>query len=146
LFTVRGIIYVWTGGSVHNFAPEARMHPVTRLLGGELFGIEAAIFWLILICIALNLLLLATRFGNHLLATGGAEGGAVSRGVRPGRVRTAAFMLCSLLAGFGGIGTRADRPQTHVTLGDLLELEAIAAAVIGGCLLSGGRGSLVGAV
>jgi simple sugar transport system permease protein/ribose transport system permease protein len=42
--------------------------------------------------------------------------------------------------------TLADQPQSHVTLGELLELEAISAAVIGGCLLSGGRGSLLGAV
>src|SRR5690606_29005609 len=55
-------------------------------------------------------------------------------------------MLCSLLAGFAGIVTLAGNPQTHVTLGDLMELEAISAAVIGGCLLSGGRGSLIGAV
>lgn len=146
LFTARGIIYVWTGGSVHNFAAEARAHPVTRLFGGEIFGIEAAIFWLLVVGVVLNLLLWTTRFGNRLLATGGSADSAESRGVRINRVKITAFMLCSLLAGFAGVITLADRPQTHVTLGDLMELEAISAAVIGGCLLSGGRGSLVGAV
>lgn len=146
LFAARGAIYVWTGGSVRNFAPEARMHPLTRLFGGELFGIEAAIFWMIGICIVLSLVLWGTRFGNHLLATGGDAQSAESRGVRSGRVKIAAFVLCSLLAGLAGIVTLADKPQTHVTLGDMMELEAIAAAVIGGCLLSGGRGSIMGAV
>jgi len=146
LFTARGIIYVWTGGTVHNFAAEARAHPVTRLFGGEIFGIEAAIFWLAAIGIVLNLLLWATPFGNRLLATGGSADSAESRGVRIDRVKIVAFMLCALLAGFAGVVTLADRPQTHVTLGDLMELEAISAAVIGGCLLSGGRGSLIGAV
>lgn len=146
LFTVRGIIYVWTGGSVNNFAPEARDHPVTRFLGGEVFGIEAAILWLLVIGILLNLLLWATPFGNRLLATGGSEDSAESRGVLTDRVKIIVFMLCSGLAGFAGILTLADRPQTHVTLGELLELEAISAAVIGGCLLTGGRGSLIGAV
>jgi simple sugar transport system permease protein/ribose transport system permease protein len=61
-------------------------------------------------------------------------------------VKVAAFVLCALLAGFAGVLTLCDRPQTHVTLGELMELEAISAAVIGGCLLAGGRGSLVGAV
>jgi simple sugar transport system permease protein len=146
LFTARGIIYVWTGGSVHNFSEAARIHPVTRLLGGELFGIEAAIFWLIAVGLALNLLLWATPFGNQLLATGGSKESAESRGVRSDRVKVAAFVLCALLAGFAGVLTLCDRPQTHVTLGELMELEAISAAVIGGCLLAGGRGSLVGAV
>lgn len=146
LFTVRGIIYVWTGGAVHNFSDEARAHPVTRLLGGELFGIEAAIIWLLVIGIVLNLMLWATPFGNRLLATGGSRDSAESRGVLTDRVKIIVFMVCSVLAGLAGILTLADRPQTHVTLGELLELEAIAAAVIGGCLLTGGRGSLIGAV
>lgn len=146
LFAARGVIYVWTGGTVQNFSEAARHHWLTGLLGGRIFGIEASIFWMILICLALNVVLWGTRYGNRLLATGGSLDSAESRGVRTDHVKIVAFMLCSLLAGFAGILTLADRPQTHVTLGDLMELEAIAAAVIGGCLLSGGRGSLVGAV
>ncbi len=146
LFTARGIIYVWTGGSVHNFSPDARSHPLTRLLGGELFGIEAAILWLVAIAVILSLVLWATPFGNRLLATGGSRESAESRGVRTDRVKIAAFVLCSLLAGFAGILTLCNQPQTHVTLGENMELEAIAAAVIGGCLLTGGRGSILGAI
>ncbi|MCX8996065.1 ABC transporter permease [Rhizobiaceae bacterium BDR2-2] len=146
LFTARGIIYVWTGGSVHNFSEAARNHPVTRALGGEIFGVEASIFWLVAVAIVLNIFLWATPYGNRLLATGGSRESAESRGVRTDRIKITAFVLCSLLAGFAGILTLCDRPQTHVTLGDLMELEAISAAVIGGCLLTGGRGSLVGAI
>ncbi|MDK1488626.1 ABC transporter permease [Sinorhizobium sp. 7-81] len=146
LFAARGIIYVWTGGSVHNFSPAARSHPMTRLLGGELFGIDAAILWLITVAAILGLLLWATPFGNRLLATGGSRESAESRGVRTDRIKIAAFILCSLLAGFAGILTLCNQPQTHVTLGENMELEAIAAAVIGGCLLTGGRGSILGAI
>jgi simple sugar transport system permease protein len=146
LFTARGIIYVWTGGSVHNFSPAARTHPMTRLFGGEIFGIEAAIFLLIAVAAILSLLLWATPFGNRLLATGGSRESAESRGVRTDRIKIAAFILCSLLAGFAGILTLCNQPQTHVTLGENMELEAIAAAVIGGCLLTGGRGSILGAI
>jgi simple sugar transport system permease protein/ribose transport system permease protein len=49
------------------------------------------------------------------------------------------------LAGFAGIMTVTDLPSTNVTIGTDVELEAIAAAVIGGVLLTGGRGSIVGA-
>lgn len=146
LFTFRGIIYVWTGGSVRAFPEEARTHWLTQLFGGEIFGIEAAFFWMLLILAALNLMLWATPFGNRLLATGGSAPSAESRGIRTDRIKLVTFVLCSMLAGFSGIVTLADQPQTHVTLGELLELESIAAAVIGGCLLSGGRGSLFGAV
>lgn len=146
LFTFRGIIYVWTGGSVRNFSEEARAHWLTRAFGGEFLGFEVVLFWMLLMLVILSAMLKLTRFGNHLLATGGAADSAESRGVRIDRVKIVTFMICSLMAGFAGIVTLADRPQTHVTIGDLLELEAIAAAVIGGCLLSGGRGSLLGAV
>ena len=146
LFAFRGIIYVWTGGSVRNFPEEARVHSLTRLMGGELFGIEAAVFWMLGTLAVLTLVLNATRFGNRLLATGGNAESALSRGVRTDRVRVSVFALSALLAGCAGILTLADRPQTHVTIGELMELESIAAAVIGGCLLAGGRGSLWGAV
>ena len=146
LFAFRGIIYVWTGGSVRAFPEEAREHSLTRLFGGEIFGVEAALVWMLLVLIILSLLLWKTAFGNQLLAAGGSLESAESRGVRTDRVKIITFVLCSLLAGFAGIITLADKPQTHVTLGELLELEAIAAAVIGGCLLAGGRGSLIGAV
>jgi simple sugar transport system permease protein len=146
LFAARGIIYVWTGGSVHNFSSAARSHPMTRLFGGQLFGIDAAILWLITVAAILGLLLWATPFGNRLLATGGSRESAESRGVRTDRIKIAAFILCALLAGFAGIMTLCNQPQTHVTLGENMELEAIAAAVIGGCLLTGGRGSILGAI
>ena len=146
LFTARGIIYVWTGGSVQAFPDAAQLRPLTRLLGGEFLGLEAIVFWMLIVLALLSVMLLKMRFGNQLLATGGSESSALSRGVRTDRVKIAAFVLCSVLAGFAGIITLADQPQTHVTLGESLELQAIAAAVIGGCLLSGGRGSLFGAV
>ena len=146
LFTFRGVIYVWTGGTVRGFPEEAREHWLTRLFGGEWLGVEAALIWMLLALTILSLVLWMTPFGNHLLAVGGDDKSAETRGVRIDYVKIGAFMLCSGLAGFAGIVTLADQPQTHVTLGELLELEAISAAVIGGCLLSGGRGSLVGAV
>ena len=76
LFTFRGIIYVWTGGSVRAFPDEARAHWLTRLLGGEVLGLEAAFFWMLLLLAVLSLLLWTTPFGNRLLATGGSEASA----------------------------------------------------------------------
>ncbi len=146
LFAVRGLIYIWTGGTVRSMPAESQNHWLTQLFGGELFGIEVAILWTAGLVAVMSLVIWRMKFGNRLLATGGDEVTALSQGIRTDRVKTVAFVLCSLFAGFAAILTLADNPQTHVTLGDLMELEAIAAAVIGGCLLSGGKGSLLGAV
>jgi len=80
--------------------------------------------------------------------------GACARLVRPGgevvfstiNRNPKAYLLAAGLAGLSGIITLCDKPQTHVTLGSLMELEAIASAVIGGCILTGGRGSVIGAL
>ena len=146
LFFYRGVIYVWTGGTADSLSSEGREHWLTLTFGGNLFGFENTVLWLLVLVIAGQLALTRARFGNHLLAVGGDEPSAHSRGVDVRKVKTVAFVTCSTLAGLAGIVTICDQPQTHVTLGTLMELEAIAAAVVGGCLLTGGRGSLVGAV
>lgn len=146
LFAVRGLIYVWTGGTVRSLPDEARSNWLMQLLGGELFGVKAAILWALLVLGVLSLVLWRTRFGNRLLAAGGDLNSARSQGIETDTIKTVTFVLCSMLAGFAGILTLADQPETHVTLGESMELEAIASAALGGCLLTGGRGSLVGAL
>ncbi|MGK9169612.1 ABC transporter permease [Inquilinus limosus] len=147
LFFYRGAIYVTTGGTARSLDAEAREHYLIDLLGGNyLFGFENALLWLFLCLVFFSVLLSRTAFGNHVQAVGGDETSALARAVRVGRVKWSCFVLCSTLAGFSGIVTIADTPHTHVTLGEDMELESIASAVIGGCLLSGGRGSILGAV
>jgi simple sugar transport system permease protein/ribose transport system permease protein len=146
LFTYRGIIYVWTGGTVKSFSEAARAHWLTRLFGGESLGFENAVIWVLLFLFILNTVLQRTRTGNHLLAVGGDDKSALSHGVNVVRTKTKAYLLAASLAGLSGIITLCDKPQTHVTLGTLMELEAIASAVIGGCILTGGRGSVIGAL
>lgn len=146
LFFYRGVIYVWTGGTTNALSRPGREAPLTQLLGGNWLGVENAVIWLLVLVAAITVALSATRFGNHLLAAGGDEPSAHTRGVDVVRTKTQAFMTCSMLAGLSGIITVCDQPQTHVTLGQLMELEAIAASVVGGCLLAGGRGSVIGAM
>lgn len=146
LFFYRGAIYVATGGNVSSFAQDARDHWFNLLLGGQTLGYANAVFWALALLLVLSFVMAFTRFGNHLLAVGGDEASARAQGVRVGFTKTLAFMLCSMMAGFAAILTLASRPQTHVTLGFQLELEAIASAVIGGCALTGGRGSILGAL
>ena len=145
LFLGRGIIYVWTGGTADALSHANRANWLTTLLGGNLLFLKNGFFIFALVVALAQTTLIATRFGNHLLAIGGDVATAHSRGIRVARVKTAAFVLSAMLAGFSGIVTICDQPQTHVTLGEQMELEAIAAAVLGGALLAGGRGSAIGA-
>lgn len=146
LFFIRGLIYVWTGGTVRALPKDAQVSSLAKIFSSEIFGFNVALIWMTFILLGFSLFVWRTRLGNRLLAVGGNIKTARSRGIKTGYVRTLAFVLCALLAGFAGILAVFDQPETHVTLGQYIELEAIAAAVIGGCLLLGGRGSLLGAV
>jgi simple sugar transport system permease protein/ribose transport system permease protein len=150
LFFYRGVIYVTiyvtTGGTVPSFTSETRAHWLIQLLGENwFFRLENGFWWFLLALICFTYVLVRTRYGNHLLAIGGHPLTAASRGVRVHFVKTIAFVICSVLAGFSGIVTLANDPHTNVDMGSGVELEAIAAAVVGGVLLTGGRGSIIGA-
>jgi simple sugar transport system permease protein/ribose transport system permease protein len=146
LFFYRGVIYVTTEGAVRSFTKATVQQWFVQLFGGNwLFRLENGLGWFLLAVIVFTYILFRTRYGNHLLAIGGNTTSAVSRGVKVEFVKTVAFVTCSVLAGFAGIITVCDLPSTNVTIGTDVELEAIAAAVIGGVLLTGGRGSIIGA-
>jgi galactofuranose transport system permease protein len=90
------------------------------------------------------LLLQRTRFGQALFAVGGNENAALLMGLPISRVRTLVYVLSATLAGTAG-ALNASRAQSGpVTVGTGYELTAIAAAVIGGTLLTGGAGSITG--
>jgi simple sugar transport system permease protein len=146
LFFYRGVIYVTTEGAVRSFTKETAQQWFVQLFGGNwLFRLENGLGWFLLAVIFFTYILFRTRYGNHLLAIGGHTLSAASRGVKVEFVKTVAFIACSVLAGFAGIITVCDLPSTNVTIGTDIELEAIAAAVVGGVLLTGGRGSIIGA-
>jgi simple sugar transport system permease protein/ribose transport system permease protein len=145
LFFYRGIIYVWTGGTVNSLEKGAQNHWLTQLFGGNWFlELVNSFWWFLLVAIILSFVLTRTPYGNHLFAIGGDPDSAKTRGVSVNQIKLISFVLCSFLAGLGGIMTLANDPNTHVTIGQDLELQAIAAAVIGGVSLSGGRGSIIG--
>ena len=85
-----------------------------------------------------------TRFGQAVYAIGGAPESAELMGLPVARVKVAVYVLSALLAGVAGILVAAQTSSGLPTIGEGRELEAIAAVVIGGTLLSGGIGSLSG--
>lgn len=86
----------------------------------------------------------ATRFGRAVYALGGSEQAAVLMGLAVARTKILIYGLSGLLAALGGVILLSDSPSGDPTIAVGWELDAIAAVVIGGTLLSGGVGSVVG--
>jgi ribose transport system permease protein len=114
-------------------------------LGG--FSLPVPFLILIALAVVAAVLLNFTRFGRHLLAVGQNEIAAKYSGIRTDNVIIASYVFCSLLAGLGGVLFALDVNSIQPSgLGEFYELYAIAAAVLGGCSLRGGEGSIVGVV
>ena len=111
------------------------------------FGIPYSFFFLILLTIAAIIFLNFTIWGRYILALGRNEEAARYSGVNTGRMTILAYVLCAVLTGVGGILFALDANSiAPSSFGNFFELYAIAAAVLGGCSLRGGEGSIVGVV
>jgi simple sugar transport system permease protein len=108
-------------------------------------GVPISIIWFIGFAIVATWVLLRTRVGNWIYAAGGDANAARNSGVPVSRVKTGLFMLTACAAALVAILTVLDAGSTDARRGVQKEFEAIIAAVIGGCLLTGGYGSAIGA-
>lgn len=118
----------------------------------HLFGTEIPIRWISLliflaVVIVMSLLLNKTVWGRHVYALGGNEQAARLSGIRTNRLKLSVYCLGSLLAGIAGIlYTALEGQGNSQSMAVGYELNAIAAAVVGGCSLRGGVGSVLGTV
>ncbi len=117
-----------------------------QLFSFELFGLPASIFWWLAIALLATWVLTRTRFGNWVFAIGGNPEAARNAGVPVNTVRVILFMGTAACATVLALLQVFDLGSADVTRGNLKEFEAIIVAVIGGTLLTGGYGSVVGAV
>ena len=116
------------------------------VLGGSVLGVPTSVLLLMLITATLTVIFTRTRFGGRLRAIGSNPEAAVFTGIPVDRVRIQALALSGLMAGAGGGVALAFFMSGDPTLGQGFELTAIAAAIIGGTPLAGGRGSVPGAM
>lgn len=113
----------------------------------EGYRIPATVIPLAVLAVGTSLVLTRTVWGRWLLATGSNESAARISGVPTQRLTIAAYVACSLLAGLGGMLFIFDIGSAQPSdFGNFYELYAIAAAVLGGCSLRGGRASVGGIV
>lgn len=113
----------------------------------EDFAIPFPVVILVFVGVTAAVLLRLTVFGRYLLAVGHNEEAARYAGIRTDRIVIASYVWCSMLGGLGGILFALDLNSIQPSgLGEFYELYAIAAAVLGGCSLRGGEGSIVGVI
>nr|WP_221382845.1 ABC transporter permease [Actinoplanes polyasparticus] len=122
---------------------------LVQTLGYQRIGpVPVSFVVMLAVAAAAWLTLSRTRFGHHLVAVGGDPEVARLSGVRTDRVLVAAHVLCSLCAGLAGVylAARLGSGAPRVGTEGLYDLESIAAVVIGGTALAGGRGGVAGTV
>jgi simple sugar transport system permease protein len=110
------------------------------------FGLPASVYWWLAVAALATWILLKTRFGNWIFGVGGDAEAARNAGVPVERVRILLFMGTALMATLFAVLQVLKFGSADVLRGELKEFEAIIAAVIGGCLLTGGYGSAIGAL
>lgn len=139
----RGIAQVLTNGNLQTFSnPDFSYLGTGKILGFPFQG------WLALaIAIFLFWLVSRTIFGRYLLAIGGNERAAKLAGGPVRKVKIGAYVICSVLSGIAGLIVVAINSASDAARnGNLMELDAIAAAVVGGALLQGGKAPIFGAI
>jgi ribose/xylose/arabinose/galactoside ABC-type transport system permease subunit len=116
----------------------------TVIGGGQVWGVPVPVLVLCLVALAASVVLRKFRMGRYVYAVGGNESAARASGVRVNRVKMFAYTLCGALAGLAGVVLAARITTGQPNAGVGYELDAIAAAVIGGTSLSGGTGGAGG--
>ncbi|EEX80678.1 LOW QUALITY PROTEIN: monosaccharide-transporting ATPase, partial [Brucella abortus bv. 9 str. C68] len=129
------------------FAWLAEKDLIAKFPNGEpaVKGVPVEVLWFVVIALVATYILVRTRFGNWIFAAGGDALAARNSGVPVRRVKTTLFMCTAMAAALVAILTVLDAGSTDARRGFQKEFEAIIAAVIGGCLLTGGYGSAIGA-
>jgi ribose transport system permease protein len=140
----QGLMVARTGG----FSPQDASSSATRWLatGTAPLGIpNAFVVWVVVGCIAV-FVLNRTTFGRAVYGIGNRESVAYLSGIRTRRVVLASFAICGGLAAFGGVLLAGYASKAAQAMGDAYLLPSIAAVVLGGTSILGGRGSYYGTV
>ncbi len=113
---------------------------------GELFGVSTLIWWMAGVTAVGYLVFRHTRFGAHVLATGDNVEGARAVGIHTARVKFAVLIISAVAAALAGLLYAGRLEGARYTLGSTDLLTVIAAVVLGGTSLFGGKGSVIGAL
>jgi ribose transport system permease protein len=134
--------------TVFQFGPD---HDKLLYLGGGavnlgLFSLSLPVVYTLVLAAIAGFVLRWTRFGRHVFAIGGNEHAAILSGIPVRQIKVAVFMISSLTAAIAGIVETGWLGAVTTNIGSGMELQVIAAAVIGGASLIGGAGTAIGAL
>jgi len=147
LLIYRGVARYYTNDGTAGFEFGQSFPTLEWVTTGRTFGVPHSFVVFLAVAAVMAVLLHRSVFGRYLFAVGRNEEAARYSGIRTGRVIAAAYIISGGLAGLSSIYlamyTRSISPASH---GNFYELYGIAAAVLGGCSLRGGEGSILGIV
>lgn len=138
----RGIILLISQAANESFHPGALL---TAVLTASIGPFQVQFIWFIIVGVSAWFLLERHKLGNHFFAVGGNKKAAIALGINAHRVKVIAFMILGGLSAIAGIISTTRVNAVSPIQGEGLELQAIAACVIGGTALMGGSGSILGA-
>lgn len=153
MLAYRGIVRAVGGGSFASY--KGADIPLFKILNGDftllndLFHVQAfrtSMIWFVLLAILFIVILMRTRFGNWVFAVGGLPGAALAQGVNVNFVKVMCFTITGLLVAIASILQFSHRLSVDPLRGDGIEMIAVAASAIGGIRLTGGFGTILGAV
>ena len=144
-YGIAGVILMITGGSPVSITAVPRSF---HIFSGGIAGsqVQWQVVWWVGFAGIAAFVLHKTAFGNHVFAVGGSRQAAANTGVRVNWTKMALFMICGASAAFSGVVLFALYGDVEASAGSGLQLQAIAAAVIGGTALFGGVGTIYGGV
>jgi ribose transport system permease protein len=146
LYLIRGATLVMSNGMSVSLPHGQGIAPIiTSLAQGSLFGrLSNQVLVLLVVALVGYFVLHKTTFGFHVFAVGGNDRAAKIVGVPVGRTKVTAFAIAGFLAAFSGIINFGFLENVQAVTGSGLELDVIAAVIIGGTRLGGGEGSVLG--
>lgn len=149
LYVARGLALLRSDGSTYpslSGNPENGNTGFALLGSGTILGLPISIWVMILFGVIAVYIFRKTPLGWHILAVGGNEKAASISGVRVNRVKYIVYMISGLCAAMVGLIVASQLGAAHPATGESWELNAIAATVLGGTSLAGGRGSIGGTI
>jgi erythritol transport system permease protein len=147
LYVARGVALLMTNGLTYNNLagrPELGNTGFDWLGFNRLYGVPIGVIVLAVVAVLVGLMLNRTAFGRWLYASGGNERAAELSGVPVKRVKIAVYVMSGVCAAIAGLVLSSQLTSAGPTAGVTYELTAIAAVVIGGAALTGGRGTMLG--
>ncbi len=145
LLIYRGVARYIAHDSTKGFSGAEGIETLRSLASGKLFGVPMSFVILMVLAVVMWFVLHRSIYGRYLLAVGRNEQAARFSGINTRLVVASAYVIAGLLTGVSGIMiafyTNSVSPSNH---GNFYELYGIAAAVLGGCSLRGGEGSIIG--